>query len=124
MYVRDALEGKNAQLLDKSKLIKDIQGNIRISELTPLMVACMMSNMQTARILVEEARLVYLPHSPEDFHMFINVRVGQSLGGNNAFLYACSNCNSADNEDQANYILVKYLIDEAGADPNIMNDSF
>lgn len=84
------------------------------------MVACMMSNMQTARILVEEARSKY---SPEDFHLFINVRVGQSLGGNNAFLYACSNCNSVDIEDQANYILVKYLIDEAGADPNIMNDS-
>jgi hypothetical protein len=54
MYVREALSGKNVKLLDKSKLIKDEKtGEIRISELTPLMVACMMSNIQTARILVE-----------------------------------------------------------------------
>jgi hypothetical protein len=43
------------QLLDKSKLMRDEKsgGELRITELTPLMVACMMSNMQTARILVE-----------------------------------------------------------------------
>jgi hypothetical protein len=54
MYVREALSGKNAKLLDKSKFVRDTLTNeIRTSELTPLMVACMMSNMQTARILIE-----------------------------------------------------------------------
>ena len=55
LYVREALQGQNVQLLDKSKLVRDEKsgGELRITELTPLMVACMMSNMQTARILVE-----------------------------------------------------------------------
>jgi hypothetical protein len=92
MYVREALSGQNAKLLDKSKLVRDPQtGEIRISELTPLMVACMMSNMQTARILVEQAREMYLPHSPEDFRTFVDVKIDRSMGGNNALLYACTN---------------------------------
>lgn len=92
MYVKEALEGQNAKLYDKSKLMKDpITGEVRISELTPLMVACMMSNMQTARILVEQARELYLPHSPEDFRRFVDVKIDRSLGGNNALLYACAN---------------------------------
>ncbi len=61
------------------------------------------------------------------------------MGGNNALLYSCSNTTNQEvsggrgniedsvdsNEDeimsaeQANYMLVKYLIDEAGADPNV-----
>lgn len=46
MYVREALSGQNAKLLDKSKFVRDPQtGEVRTSELTPLMVACMMSNM-------------------------------------------------------------------------------
>lgn len=90
----------------------------RVTELTPLMIACMMSNMQTARILVEHAKGLYLPHSPEDFRMFIDVKVTREVGGgNNALLYAC-NASGADD----NYLLVSYLIDEAGADPNISND--
>ena len=55
------------------------------------------------------------------------------MGGNNALLFACANTSNSqqvlshedhsDGEssdvDQANYMLVKYLIDEAGADPNV-----
>ena len=62
------------------------------------------------------------------------------MGGNNALLFACANTsnvdqvqshdNQSDEDDssseieQANYMLVKYLIDEAGADPNVQNDTF
>lgn len=55
------------------------------------MVACMMSNMQTARILVEQARLLYLPHCPEDFRLFIDIKMDRSMGGNNALLFSCAN---------------------------------
>ena len=55
------------------------------------MVACMMSNMQTARILVEQARLLYLPHSPEDFRLFIDIKMDRTMGGNNALLFSCAN---------------------------------
>ena len=37
------------------------------------------------------------------------------MGGNNALLYACNSSNS-------NYMLVHYLKNEAGADPDAMND--
>ena len=37
------------------------------------------------------------------------------MGGNNALLYACNSSNS-------NFLLVDYLINEAGANPNTMND--
>lgn len=37
------------------------------------------------------------------------------MGGNNALLYACNSSNS-------NFVLVDYLINEAGAEPNTMND--
>jgi curli biogenesis system outer membrane secretion channel CsgG len=55
-----------------------------------------------------------------------------SLGGNNALLYACANSGKNimggqkhdENEDgyanQANYMLVSFLIDEAGADPEYL----
>jgi ankyrin repeat protein len=117
--VREALSGVNARPLDKSKLIREPHGEVRISELTPLMVACLMGNMQTAKTLVEHARALYLPDNPEDFRLFVDVRIAKSLGGNNALLYACT----AGQAEEANYLLVKYLIDEAGADPNIANDS-
>ncbi len=71
-------------------------GELRITELTPLMVACMMSNMQTARILVEQARLMYLPHSPEDFRLFIDIQMDRTMGGNNALLYSCTNTSKQD----------------------------
>jgi hypothetical protein len=60
------------------------------------MVACMMSNMQTARILVEQARLMYLPHSPEDFRLFIDIQMDRTMGGNNALLYSCTNTSKQD----------------------------
>ena len=47
--------------------------------------------------------------------MFIDIKVAREIGGNNALLYACNSSN-------ANFILVNYLINEAGADPNTMND--
>jgi ankyrin repeat protein len=37
------------------------------------------------------------------------------MGGNNALLYACNSTNS-------NFVLVNYLINDAGANPNTMND--
>jgi len=89
--VKEALSGVNAKLLDKSKLVRDgVTGEVRISELTPLMVACLMGNMTTARILVEHARGTYLPESPVDFRMFVDVKIARSMGGNNALLYACT----------------------------------
>jgi hypothetical protein len=119
LYVREALSAQNVKLLDKSKLVYDSTANeYRVTELTPLMVACMLSNMQTSRILVEHAKALYLPHSPEDFRLFIDVKIAKDAGGgNNALLYAC---NASGTDD--NYLLVSYLIDEAGADPNISND--
>eukprot|EP00347_Sterkiella_histriomuscorum_P019677 403340709 len=121
MYVREALTGQNSKLLDKTKLIKDEQTQqIRTTELTPLMVACMIGNMQTARILIEHARQIY-EHNHEDFRLFIDIQIDRDKGGNNALLYACNNQNALDG---GNYLLVQYLIDEAGADPNIMNDTY
>ena len=73
MYVKEALSGINSRLLDKAHLIRDTKtGNIRTTELTPLMVACMMGNIQTAKILIEHAREVY-KNTPEDFRLFIDV---------------------------------------------------
>lgn len=39
------------------------------------------------------------------------------MGGNNALLYACNSSNS-------DYYLVHYLINDAGANPNSMNDYY
>ena len=99
IYVREALSGQNVKLLDKTKIVKDEQiGEIRISELTPLMVACMMGNMQTAKTLIETARNAY-DTSPDDFRMFVDIKIERSKGGNNALLYAC-------NDTNGNYMLV------------------
>lgn len=66
---------------------------------------------------------IYLPHSLEDFRMFVDVKIGRSMGGNNALLYACTSGSSQIiqdtasegggefGEDQANYMLVRYMID-------------
>ena len=53
--------------------------------------------------------------SSEDFKFFVNIKVVYEMGGNNALLYACSS--SSENRD-----IVDYLIIEAGADPDAMND--
>ena len=122
--LREALSAKNVQLLDKSKLVKitdeDGQEEYRITELTSLMIACMMGNESTARVLVEQARKIY-EHSLEDFRLFINVKSDNKLGGNNALLYACQNGDSQDGD--GNYMLVKFLIEEAEADLSMFNDS-
>jgi hypothetical protein len=81
----------------------------------------MMGNLGTAKVLVEQARELYLPHSPEDFSLFVNVKGDRRLGGNNSLLYACQQSDQHDGE--GNYILVKYLIDEAGADLTLCNDT-
>jgi ankyrin repeat protein len=38
--------------------------------------------------------------------MFVNVKIERSKGGNNALLYACNN-------NHGNYMLVKYLLEDA-----------
>ena len=55
--------------------------------------------------------------------MFVDVKIGRSMGGNNALLYACTSGSSQIaqdtasegggefGEDQANYMLVRYMID-------------
>jgi hypothetical protein len=53
MYIGQALECKNTVILDKSLLIRDEESNgIRIKEPTPLMIACIMGNMQTVQKIV------------------------------------------------------------------------
>jgi ankyrin repeat protein len=71
-----------------------------------------MGNMTSVRKLLDEARDKL---TPKDFKIFVDIKVAQDIGGNNALLYAC-------NSSASNYILVNYLINEAGADPNTMND--
>jgi ankyrin repeat protein len=73
-----------------------------------------MGNMQSAKIIIEKAKLFY-EDNEEEFKTFVNIKTSMSLGGNNALLYACESA-------KGNYILVQYLIDVAGADPNVMND--
>lgn len=113
MYINNTLKCKNTVLLDKRSLIQDFDSKeTRINELTPLMIACLMGNIQTVQLIVEEARRRL---SPADFEMFINVKVKRSQGGNNALLYACSSSG-------ANFMLVHYLVENANADCNIPND--
>jgi len=86
---------------------------MRIKELTPLMIACIMGNMQTVKEIVEAARETL---SPDDFTMFIDVKVERNQGGNNALLYAI-------NSQNTNVLrLVHYMIMEADANCNISND--
>ena len=51
----------------------------------------------------------------DQFKLFINVKVTAEMGGNNALLYA-------SNASPINEEIVKYLITEAGADIDTMND--
>ena len=54
------------------------------------MIACMMGNIQTAKIIVEKA-IENLEH--EEFKLFIDIKLTREMGGNNALLYACYNGN-------------------------------
>jgi len=76
MYIDEALKCKNTVLLDKRMLIRDFEtGEIRIKELTALMIACIMGNIKTVQQIVTEARKRM---SKVDFNLFINVKVAQS----------------------------------------------
>lgn len=47
-YVKEALSCQNTKLLNPLSLIKDEQsGEMRINELSSLMIACIMGNMKT-----------------------------------------------------------------------------
>jgi hypothetical protein len=48
---------------------------MRIKELTALMIACIMGNIQTVQLIVEEAHKTL---SRDDFNLFINVKVERS----------------------------------------------
>jgi len=114
MYIGLALACKNTVILDKALLLHDPEsGEIRIKEPTSLMIACIMGNMQTVQKIVSVARQTL---SPQEFELFINVRVERSQGGNNALLYAIGG------QDTNNYLLVHYLVMDAGANCNLPND--
>ena len=50
MYINEALKCKNTVLLDKRMIIRDFEtGELRIKELTALMIACIMGNIQTVQ---------------------------------------------------------------------------
>lgn len=59
-YVKKAMDGKNVKLLDNLKLISEMNSNgkneLRIVELTCLMIACIMGQLSTVKQLVELAR--------------------------------------------------------------------
>lgn len=76
------------------------------------MIACIMGKIDTVKELVEQARIRL---TPENFKLFINIKVMTKMGGNNALLYAC-------NSSYSNELIVQYLIQKAGADINSMND--
>ena len=52
------------------------------------------------------------------FKLFIDIKVTYEMGGNNALLYAISSQMKSNN----NLSLVQYLITNAKADPDSMND--
>ena len=98
-------------------------GELRISELTPLMIACIMGKLSMVKKIVESAR----PNlKPEHFALFINIKVTKNLGGNNALLYAISSssnsASSSPKKADQSLEIVKYLIKVANADPDSMND--
>jgi ankyrin repeat protein len=113
LYLTEVLSCQNTKLLNPLSLIKDAEtGEIRLKELSSLMIACIMGNMTSVRQLLDEAKETL---SAKEFKVFVDIKVAREIGGNNALLYACNSSNS-------NYILVNYLINEAGADSNTMND--
>jgi len=112
-YLEVALGCSNAKLINPTSLCVDPKTNeVRINELTSLMIACIMGKMSTVRHLVQEAKQRL---KPSQFKSFINIKVTKNMGGNNALLYAC-------NSSGSNYTIVQYLVTEAGADQDSMND--
>lgn len=107
---------RNVKLLDSSKVIceRDNSGKfeVRTTELTCLMVACIMGQLKNVKQIVEIARQKL---SPDQFTLFINIKVCRAMGGNNALLYVC-------NSSTLNDKIFKYLITEAGADLDVIND--
>jgi len=79
------------------------------------MIIAMKGELKTTRMLIKKAREVL---TEEEYELFVNVKTHASYGGNTALLYACNASNGDDN-----FMLVKYLLEEAGANPNIMSDS-
>ena len=56
-YVKEALICQNTKLLNPLSFVKDEQtGEMRLKELSSLMIACIMGNMKTVRQLINEAR--------------------------------------------------------------------
>ena len=76
------------------------------------MIACMMGQLDSVKLLISEARKRL---NKEQLKLFINIKVVKEMGGNNALLYACFTQNT-------NQQIVYYLICDAGADLNSMND--
>lgn len=76
------------------------------------MVACIMGNLSSVKHIVKTAKKRM---KPKDYKLFIDIKVVREMGGNNALLYACSSKNN--NSD-----IVEFLIGEADANPDIMND--
>jgi ankyrin repeat protein len=112
--MNEVLKCNNTTLLNQRHLIMDFQTEeMRIKELTPLMIACIMGNAETVHLVIEEARKRL---TKTDFKLFVNVKIEREQGGNNALLYACQSSND-------NYQLVSYLIKQADADVDAYNDS-
>ena len=56
-YLREALECENTKLLNPLHLIKDEPtGEMRMKELSSLHIACIMGNMTTVKLLLNEAK--------------------------------------------------------------------
>ena len=85
--MNEVLKCNNTTLLNQRHLIMDFETEeMRIKELTPLMIACIMGNAETVHLVVEEARHRL---TPSEFKLFVNVKIEREQGGNNALLYAC-----------------------------------
>ena len=68
MYLREVLSCQNTKLLNPLSLIKDAETNeIRLKELSSLMIACIMGNMTSVRQLLDEAKAKL---SAKDFKTF------------------------------------------------------
>ena len=74
-YVKEALDCQNTKLLNPLSIVKDHQsGEMRLAELSSLMIACIMGNMKTVKQLINVARKTL---SKEQFNQFINIKVAR-----------------------------------------------